>query len=189
MYLSKHARRLVATATIAASAILLPAVALAASGGTASTAAPAAIGRCHTDQLTDWTGFPGSQTAGSTYYQLEISNISHRTCTLYGFPGVSAWQAGKQLGSPAARSYGDPEDLLTLAPYSTVHVILQVVDVGVYSPASCHPVQAFALKVYAPGDYGWHLAPLTFEACAKHGPIFLRVTPVQNGTGIPNYSN
>ncbi|HXW44185.1 MAG TPA: DUF4232 domain-containing protein [Streptosporangiaceae bacterium] len=187
MYLSKHGRRLVAAATIAASAIMLPAVALAASGGPA--AQPAAIGTCRTVQLTDWLGVPGNQTAGSSFYQLEISNISHQACTLYGFPGVSAWRAGKRLGSPAARSYGDPENLLTLAPHSTVHVILQVVDVGVYSPASCHYEQAFALKVYAPGDYGWHLVPLTFEACAKHGPIFLRVTPAQHGTGIPGYSH
>ena len=128
MNLTKHARRLAAAVAIAGSAILLPAIALASSGG---TAAPAATGRCLTDQVTDWLGFPGSQTAGSSYYQLEISNISQHACTLYGFPGVSAWRDGGQVGSAAARAPGHPEDLLTLAPYSTVHVILQIVDVGV----------------------------------------------------------
>jgi Protein of unknown function (DUF4232) len=186
MYLTKHARRLAAAVAIAGSAILLPAVALASSGG---SAAPAATGRCLTNQVTDWLGIPADDTAGSSYYQLEISNISHRTCTLYGFPGVSAWSDGHQAGSAAARTPGHPEDLLTLTPDATVHAILQVVDVGVYNPASCHPTQVFALKVYAPGDYGWHLVPLTFDACAKHGPIFLSVTTTLKGAGIPRYSH
>jgi hypothetical protein len=188
MRLTHHTRRLAATIAIAGSAVLLPAVALAASSAQAAPQAPAQVSRCHAGQLTDWIGIPGNGTAGSTYYQLEISNISGSTCTLYGYPGVSAWRAGQQLGSAAARNPVHPDSLLTLTPGSTVHVILQITDVGVYSPSSCQPKQAFALRVYAPGDYNSHLVPMTFEACAKHGPIFLHVTTTLAGTGIPGYS-
>ncbi len=188
MSLSNHARHLAAAAAIVGSAILFPAVALAASGGT--TAPQSAVHRCLADQLTAWLGEPGSQTAGSTYYQLEISNISGRTCTLYGFPGVSAVRSAmQQEGSPASRVPGHAEDLLTLAPGSTVHVILQITDVYNFGPSACHPVRAFGLRVYAPGDYSWHLVGLNFEACSKTGPIFLHVSTTIADTGIPGYSH
>jgi hypothetical protein len=188
MRLTDHTRRLAATIAIASSAVLLPAVALAASSAPAASQASAQASRCYAGQLTAWLGVPGNGTAGSTYYQLEISNISGSTCTLYGYPGVSAWRDGQQLGSAAARNPVHPKSLLTLTPGSTVHVILQITDVGVYSPNTCKPAQAFALRVYAPGDYNSHLVPLTFRACAKRGPIFLHVTTTLAGTGIPGYS-
>ncbi|MGH3153021.1 MAG: DUF4232 domain-containing protein [Streptosporangiaceae bacterium] len=183
-----HARRLAAAIAIVGTAVLLPSAALAASSGTAAPQAPAA-GRCLTSELTAWIGWPGNGTAGSTFYQLEISNISGRTCTLYGYPGVSAMRNGGQIGSPADRSTSHPDSLVTLRPGATAHVILQVTDVGVYGPSVCHMEQAFSLRVYAPGDYGWHQVPLTFNACANQGPIFLRVSTTLAGTGIPGYSH
>jgi hypothetical protein len=187
MNLTHRTRRLAATIAIAGTAILLPTVALAASSGAAAPHA-AQSSRCLASQLTDWLGVPGNGTAGSTYYELEISNISASTCTLYGYPGVSALRNGHQLGSAAARNTEHSDSLLTLTPDSTVHVILQIVDVGVYNPASCKPELAQELRVYAPGDYASHLVPLTFDGCAKSGPIFLRVTTTLAGAGIPGYS-
>jgi Protein of unknown function (DUF4232) len=189
MQFTHHVRRLAVAAAIASTAIVIPAVALAASGSSAAQPASATASRCLTADLTDWLGVPGSQTAGSTYYELEISNISHRTCTLYGFPGVSAVRNARQLeGSPAGRVGGHAEDLLTLVPGSTVHVILQIADVYNFAPSACHPVQAFGLRVYAPGAYSWRLVGLTFEACSKRGPVFLHVSTTIAGTGIPGYS-
>jgi hypothetical protein len=189
---SRRLRRTVAATAIAGAAILLPTVALAASGGASlpSTAtAPKAIaqGGCVAHWLTDWVGIPGGQTAGSTYYQLEISDTSGATCTLYGFPGVSALKAGGgELGSPAARDYGQyTEQLITLQPGDTAHVILQITDVSNFPPATCHPAQAVALRVYAPGDYGALKIPFSFEACSKRGPIFLHVSTTIANTGIP----
>jgi Protein of unknown function (DUF4232) len=187
MSLTHHARRIAAAAAIAGAALVLPAVALAASSGAAAPAA-AATGRCQTADLTDWLGFPASQTAGSTYYELEISNISHHACTLYGFAGVSAVRGGHQLGSAAGRDDVHPDRLLTLAPGGTVHAILQITDVYNFSPSSCRPEQAVALRVYAPGDYHSHLVPLTFTGCAKSGPVYLHVTTTLAGAGIPGYS-
>ena len=185
-------RTTLAGAAIACAAVLLPAVALASSGTAGSSAASktAAASRCTRGDLTAWLGEPGDGTAGSTYYQLELSNISHRTCTLYGFPGVSALSGGgKQLGTAAKRSAGDPERVVTLAPRATTHVVLQITDTGVYSPSACKPATALSLRVYPPGAYNSIVVPFSFGACAKHGPVFLHVTPVLAGTGIPGYSS
>jgi Protein of unknown function (DUF4232) len=196
---SKAGRRTLAAAAVASAAILLPGLALAASAGSAAqntvaasktVAAPktAAISRCTRAQLTSWLGIPGGGTAGSTYYQLEISNISRTSCTLYGYPGVSAIRGGHQVGSPAGRTASHPSTLLTLVPGSTVHVILQITDVYNFPPNTCHPTKAFALRVYAPGDYTSTQFPFTFEACGKRGPVFLHVSASIGGAGIPGYS-
>lgn len=187
MQFSKHMRRFAVAAAIASTAIVIPAVALAASGGSPAAAQPA-VSRCFSGNLTEWLGTPGNGAAGSTYYELEISNISHRTCTLYGFPGVSAERGGKQLGSAAGRDSSHRDALVTLTPDATAHVILQVTDVGNFGSSACHPEQAEALRVYAPGAYSSHLVPFMFEACAKSGPVYLHVSATVAGTGIPGYS-
>jgi hypothetical protein len=182
-------RRGAAAAAVVSAAILLPAVALAAPGRTSAPQAAAAA-RCARTQLTSWIGEPGSGAAGSTYYELEISNVSRHACTLYGYPGVSAVGAGgKQLGRAARREAGHAEKVVTLGAGQTAHAILQVVDTGVYSAAACHPATADALRVYAPGDYDSIVFPFTFSACAKHGPVFLNVSTVLAGTGVPGYSS
>jgi hypothetical protein len=183
-------RRTITATAIASAAILLPAVALASSGSPGSAANTASVGRCLRSQLTAWVGFPGEGTAGSNYYALEISNVSSQTCTLYGFPGVSAVKpGGGQMGSAAGRAIGYSEGVVTLAPYQTAHVDLQITDVYNFPPSTCHPTTAVALRVYAAGDYSSMLIPFSFKACAKSGPIFLHVSPTFANTGIPGYLN
>lgn len=184
---SQVARRTIGMLAVASAAILIPAVALAASGS-AQAPQSAAVGRCLTGQLDDWIGLPGNGTAGSTYYELEISNISRSTCTLYGYPGVSALRGGSQLGSAAGRNPSHRDTLVTLAPGATSHVILQITDVGVFSPSSCKPTTATSLRVYAPGAYASLRVPFTFEACGRRGPVYLHVSATIAGTGIPGYS-
>jgi len=197
---SKAGRRTVVAAAIASAAILLPGLALASSAGTAApktaaapqtAAAPkaAALRTCSRSQLTSWLGVPGDAAAGSTYYQLEISNISGRSCTLFGYPGVSAIRGGHQVGSAAARAGSHPATQLTLAPSSTVHVILQISDVHNFARSACKPTQASALRVFAPGDFSSTQFPFTFAACGKKGPRFLHVSAVIGGAGIPGYSS
>ncbi len=183
-------RRVIAATGLATAAILLPVVALASSASPSAPQASASVHRCYVGELTAWLGLPGNGAAGSTYYPLEISNISNQSCTLYGFPGVSALKAGgKQLGSAAARLTGYSVGLITLAPYQTAHVNLQIVDVGVYAPSKCHPATAVTLRVFAPGDYGSLKFPFSFQACAKAGPIYLYVTPTFSNAGIPGHPN
>lgn len=60
---------------------------------------------CAAAQIRVWLGDgPGGGTAGAVYYPLEFSNVGHSRCTLYGYPGVSAYgSAGRRIGTPAAR--------------------------------------------------------------------------------------
>src|SRR5271166_1487683 len=122
MKLTTHRmRRGIAATAIASAAVLLPAVALASSGSGAAASASMAAHRCYATELTVWLGSPGNGTAGSTYYDLEISNTSRSTCTLYGYPGVSANNGGGQLGRAAGRDHSRPSTLVTLRPGGTTH--------------------------------------------------------------------
>jgi len=183
--------RLSAAIALTGAAVLIPAIALAAPGGAATPAhTSAAASRCRTGSLTDWIGLPGDGTAGSTYYMLELSNTSGATCTLYGYPGISGvGGGGHQLGSAARRLGGWTELPLTLRPYSTVHVVLQVTDVSNFPASSCHPVTADGLRVYAPGAYASKVIPFSFRACSRRGPAYLHVSVTLGGTGIPGVGN
>jgi hypothetical protein len=199
MNVISHIQRRVLAAAVTCAAVLMPTAALAMPGHPAAHAAalghrPAsaasATPRCASSGLRVWLGVPGEGAAGSIFYELELSNISNHTCTLFGFPGVSAeGLGGSRLGSPAGRSNLDPENLVTLARGATSHVFLQIVDVGVFPPSSCDPVTAIGLRVFAPNTATAAIVPFSFQACKKQGPIFLRVTATVAGTGIPGFNH
>jgi Protein of unknown function (DUF4232) len=189
MTLTSRLRRIVTAASIATAAVLLPTVALASATGSATAAKTATAHRCYQAGLRAWLGVPGSGAAGSTFYELELSNVSGQTCTLYGYPGVSALINGQQqVGSAAARSASHPKTLVTLTPGATAHVILQISNVSAFTPAACQPVTATALRVYPPGAYAALQIPFTFSACSRAGPVYLHVSTTIQGTGIPGYS-
>jgi len=178
--------RRAAVAALACTAILFPAMALASPGSAPAAGAATVIPRCHRAGLTAWLGIPRGFTNGSDYYQLEISNISGTTCTLYGYPGVSAVNAhGRQLGRAAAREHTVTTRLVTLAPGATAHAVLWISHIYDFGPAICHPATAAGLRVYAPGDYSALELPFSFRACTKRGMAYLHVTTTVAGTGIP----
>jgi Protein of unknown function (DUF4232) len=188
MTLTPRLRRAIIAASVAVAAVALPAVALASSAGTSAAARATAVHRCYQSELRAWLGLPGSNAAGSAYYQLELSNVSGQWCTLYGYPGVSALTAGNQDGSPAARTASHTPHLVTLAPGATAHVILQIADVSSYPPSTCTPITSDTLRVYAPGDYAALTIPYAVSACSLAGPVYLHVSTTLAGTGIPGYS-
>ncbi len=188
MTLTSRLRRGIIAASIGATAVALPTVALASSAGSSTVASTAAAHRCYQDELRAWLGVPGSGAAGSTYYELEVSNISGQACTLYGYPGVSALSSGHQDGSAAARTPSHRSTLVLLEPGATSHAILQITNVYNFSPSACQPVTANTLRVYAPGDYYSLSIPFSVAACGKAGPVYLHVSTTLAGTGIPGYS-
>jgi Protein of unknown function (DUF4232) len=140
---------------------------------------------CATSGLAVWLGVgEGGAAAGSTYYPMEFTNTSNRRCRLRGFPGVSAI-AGGQLGSPAQRNRAHPTHTVTLLPGATAHTVLQITDVGNFSPSQCKPGEASSLRVYPPGQFAAAEIPFSFRACSAKGPTFLSVEPVQPGLGVP----
>jgi hypothetical protein len=187
-------RHTVTAAAAVSAAILLPTIALASSGSAAAptrsaantTAAASGTDRCFRSQLVAWLGIPRTGfTNEANLYDLEISNISDRTCTLYGYPGVSAVTArGKQIGNAAYRAGGNKE-LVTLTPGGTAHAILSIDYKGDVLPSQCHPTVAYGLRVYAPNDYSSIEFPFSFWACAKPGFSYLGVFTTVAGTGIP----
>jgi hypothetical protein len=71
--------------------------------------------RCHTSELRASVGAndPG---AGQEHFPVVLTNGSHRTCTLRGYPGAAFLDAsGKQLGPDPKRSADTPATV-TLAP-------------------------------------------------------------------------
>lgn len=188
MNLISRRNQIMGAIAVAAAVILTPTAVLAATqyrAGSAAISAPA----CATSDLRVWLGIPGDGALGSVYYQLEFSNISSRTCTLFGFPGVSAvGPDGGQLGSAASRDHGDPTQLVTLSPLATAHVVLRITNVGAFPPATCQPSNAIGLNVYPANTTTAATVPFSFQACAKSGPVFLTVRTTVAGTGIPAFS-
>ena len=121
-------------------------------GTQASSSASTTTSRCKTSSLEVWLGIgPGGAAAGSTYMPIEFTNAGSASCTLAGYPGVSAWSTS-QLGSPAGRNSQVASKTITLASGATAHAVLQITDVGNYPPATCAPATATTLRVYPPGS-------------------------------------
>jgi hypothetical protein len=141
--------------------------------------APAAVPRCASAGLVIWLNAEDSGALGSFYFKIEFANLSGRTCTLAGYPGISAVNLrGRQIGSPAKREVLGTPGVVTLAPEAQATALLHVVDVGVL-PASCHQSVAAGLRVYPPGERVAKLVPFPFRTCAKLGDSPMSVRSVK----------
>lgn len=143
----------------------------------ASTAAPA----CATSQLVIWLEQSGAA-AGTSYYDLHLTNLG-TTCTLLGFPGISAVSlSGSQIGAAGSRNGTSAKaKLLTLTPGTTVTSLLGIADAGNFPAATCHPTTAAGLRVYPPNQTTSKLVPYPFPACGGTKDVILTVQPVQRG--------
>jgi hypothetical protein len=185
-------RRLSGAAVIACAAALIPAAALAdaPSAGPAVTVVPAgtpapvaaSTPKCATSGLVVWLDTQGNGTAGSIFYTLVFTNLSTHTCTLRGFPGVSAvGLAGHQLGSAGSRDHSTPTHTVTLASGASATAVLQIVDAGNFPSSSCQQVTAAGLRVFAPNLTKSKVVPFPFSACSLRGPVYIRVRAVTHG--------
>jgi hypothetical protein len=134
--------------------------------------------RCTTGGLVVWMDTQGDAAAGTTYFKLKLTNQSGRTCTLRGYPGVSAVNlAGRRLGSAGTRNPSSTPTV-SLASGATANVTLGIVVAGNYPPATCRPVPAAGIRVYPPGSTASKIVPLPFTACSRRGPVILHVKAV-----------
>ena len=147
---------------------------------------------CTTANLDVWLNTQGNGAAGSSYYSLNFTNLSTHSCTLYGYPGVSAvTQAGIQLGSPAARDGEHAASVITLTSArtakgfdqdtarSTATVVLQITVAENFPTAACSPITAAGLRVYPPLQKESTVVPFPFIACGTSGPRYLHVESVE----------
>jgi hypothetical protein len=124
----------------------------------------------------------GGGFAGGYLLPLEFSNVGRRACTLYGYPGVSAYRGALRQVGPAASQMPERHALVTLAPGATAHASLRITDWG----AVCgSPVSADGLKVYAPGQRAAKTIVTSIPVCAHRA--ILAVGAVRAGVGIPGY--
>ena len=178
LHVSTTARRILAAAAVTCAAALAPAAALASPGSHAGAAPAATTPPCATSGLDVWLNTQGSGASGKTFYFLEFTNLSGRSCHLFGYPGVSGVTlGGTQIGSPAARYSNNPHTV-TLANGATTHALVGVVNAGVIPPAQCHPVTASGLRVYPPNQTQSRVVTYPFPACSASGRIYLFAGPV-----------
>jgi Protein of unknown function (DUF4232) len=172
-------------ATVAAAALVSAApVALSAPRSATATATTPQCGRADLGVWVarDQTGVA----AGTAYFQLEFTNLSHHACTLYGFPGVSARASdGSLLGNPARRDHSVKARTVRLVPGATGHALLEYSDVITGNCPSKHKVTAASLLVYAPDQFAADTAFWSLPACTAHGQKnFLRIRVIARGIGV-----
>jgi uncharacterized protein DUF4232 len=182
-------RSIAAIAVVSVTGLIATTAAFAASSsGTtlASDTSAAAVPACTAGDIGAWVAVDqGNGAAGSIYYPLQFTNLSAHSCSMRGFPGVSAISRnGHQLGSPASWDHVIQARTVILAPGATAHTILRWSDVAVTTEPGCDPVfTTFELRVYLPGQYTATHAAFDLEACSHAGPIYMSVEPVRPGVG------
>lgn len=183
-------RRVVAVAAAAVAGLAISTAAFAATSSGAASTAVASIPRCAAGDLGVWLAVgQGNGAAGTIYYPLEFTNLSHHTCYLYGYPGVSALDRnGNQLGSPAGWGSLRGAHIVNLAPGATAHTLLAYHDAVVTTEPGCDPVNSAAdLRIFPPGQRSATFAAFSFEACSHTGPIWMNIIePIIAGVGTVN---
>jgi hypothetical protein len=147
-----------------------------------ATSTPVQSARCHTGELkvTSQAG-PGGGAAGSEYVWLVFTNVSGRTCTLYGYPGVS-WvtgPSGQQVNDPTERAGATPARVV-LAPGGVAHAQVRHANPEMYGP-DCHPVQVAGFRVYPPDETAAVFVPWASQACSAKGVNLGEVWPIAAG--------
>ena len=168
-----HLTRRAIAATAAAAALIVGGALPAASGAARAHAAAA----CPSSSLVAWINTTGDGAAGTIFYKLQFTNLSGHSCTVRGYPGVSAANpSGRGIGPGATRS-GIPVHTVTLANGATGTANLGIVEAGNFPPSSCHPTTAAGLRVFAPGATSPRFVPFPFAACTHEAN--LRIAPVR----------
>ena len=138
----------------------------------------APVSGCQTSALKVSLG-PANATAGTTFYPLKFVNIGKSSCTLSGYPGVSAvTSTGKQIGNSAKRS-GGKYRTVTLAAGKQQSASVGIVATGNFSTASCKPVTAAGLRIIPPNQGKSVTIKKTFSTCSSTASTSLQVRPVK----------
>jgi hypothetical protein len=158
---------------------------------------------CPTSGLEAWLGLgaataarpgsadpPGAYPGHETYYTLEFTNVSNRTCSLFGYPEVSAYRdspvAGGPIGGTAIRDTSVRPKPVMLEPGATAHAVLRVA--GDTKPADCTEVTAEELRITLPRQARPSFVAAHIPVCSQRGHATLTVQAIQARPGIPGHS-
>lgn len=146
---------------------------------TSGSSTPAAS-RCHTGDLqVTVQASPGGGAAGNVYTWMVFTNSSARTCTLYGFPGVS-WVTGpdgQQVNDPAKRAPGTSPVQVTLDPGKGAYAQLQETHPEMF-PDTCKAVSVTGYRVYPPDETAAIFVPAPSQQCSANGVNVMSVAPM-----------
>jgi len=167
-----------ATSSAAASPTASSATSSAASSPTGAASA------CATHDLKASAG-QGQGAAGSVYQAIVFTNVSGKTCTLYGYPGV-ALAAGSpitQVGAAATRSDTAAPTLVTLAAGQSASALLRITQALNYPTAKCDPVTTTYLQIYPPNQTAPIYLAYKSTGCKETSVKLLTIGVVQLGAG------
>jgi len=135
-------------------------------------------------------GPPGAYPGHEIYYTLEFTNVSDRTCSLFGYPEVSAYRdspaASGPIGGTAIRDTSVRPKPVMLEPGATAHAVLRVA--GDTEPAGCTEVTAEELRITLPRQARPSFVATHIPVCSQRGHASLSVQAIQARPGIPGYS-
>ncbi|MEV6926463.1 DUF4232 domain-containing protein [Dactylosporangium sp. NPDC051485] len=154
-------------------------------GSTVPSGSQAEAAPCRTIELKiSVQGAPGGGAAGSQYNWLVFTNVSARTCSLYGYPGVArlAGPAGPQVNDPLNHMAATTPARVVLAPQAAAHAVIQEGHPAAFEPA-CHAVDIAGLRVYPPDETAAVFVPFTERACSAKGVNGGFVAPIEAGLG------
>lgn len=123
--------------------------------------------------------------AGSSYYSINLTNMSGRRCALEGYPRVSFVSApdGHQLGAAAGHDPVYPGRRVILRPGHDAYARLQAGASGNYPAPACHPVMVRWLRVYPPAAAAPLYAGFAGSACTVAAARLLSISRIQPGWG------
>ena len=109
---------------------------------------------CNADELSIQVE-DADASAGTLSYAILLTNSSKRSCTLYGFPGVSLVDGnGNQVGTPAERATNYPEERMVLAPGAKAKSVASISNSTNFTDGHCKTGVA-KLRIYPPNDTGY----------------------------------
>ena len=137
---------------------------------------------------------PGAYPGHETYYTLEFTNVSNRTCSLFGYPQVSAYRdrpvaggpIGGRIGGTAIRDTSVRPKPVMLEPGATAHAVLRVA--GDTKPAGCAEVTAEELRITLPRQARPSFVATHIPVCSQRGHASLSVQAIQARPVIPGQS-
>jgi uncharacterized protein DUF4232 len=145
-----------------------------------ATPSPSGPARCTTKDLRVAL-MGGEGAAGSTYYELTLTNTSGQACRTGGFGGVSLVGdgSGTQIGAPADRTESGKVRAITLQPDGQATATLRVTNAENYSPSKCDPAPAEGFRVYPPNETRAAYVAQGSTGCRNDTVHLLTLTPYQ----------
>ncbi len=149
------------------------------SSTTAGSTTTAPSSRCRIGELSLSLGTP-SPGAGQIYIPLVLRNSGSRTCTVFGYPGVSLLDASSnQIGQPATREPTNTPTTITLTPGSSASSALHTINEGISTTSPCL-VPSTQVRVYPPDETQPIVFPGVIRVC---GGVFSVTALVPGTTG------